>query len=77
MGKLGCKVNFPLLLTHVSCIAAESQRWFEIHPVGCKSENTTSKSNFSACILRCQTVFDVLSTTSGFPNQQLLIRDYK
>lgn len=45
MGKLGSKVNFPLLLTCVSCIALGSRWRFEIHPAGCKSENGSSRSN--------------------------------
>lgn len=78
MGKLGCKVNLPLLLTH-ACHALQLNHSGGLRYTlqGVRVRMVPPEVTLASVYILCyQIVFDVLSTTSGFPNQQLLMCDY-
>lgn len=76
-GKLDSKVNFPFLLTcvyHVLQVNHNDAFRYTLQAVRVRMvlpEVTLA----SVYILCCRLIFGVLSTTSGFPNQQHLICD--
>lgn len=77
-GKFDSKVNFPFLLTHMyHALQLNHGDAFRYTLQAVRARMVLPEITLaSVYILCCRLILGILSTTSGFPNQQLLICDY-